>query len=114
VVAAKKFPEQAFHPVALHRFPQALGHHQPQPRPVRCRGSQGHSEMARIKPLAQGLGPKEVTAAAETLCLGKPGGPSGIGVRTVAEHRRLTSWRGSRAPHHSDCEAFTALGPTAL
>ncbi len=48
VMAAKKFPEQAFYPIALHRFPQALGHDQPQPGTFCSRGRQGHAEMARV------------------------------------------------------------------
>jgi hypothetical protein len=48
VVAAEKFPEQAFHPIPLHRLPQALGHNQPQPGASRGRGRQGHTEMARV------------------------------------------------------------------
>ena len=47
-MAAKKFPEQAFYPIPLHRFPQALGHDQPQPGTFRGRGRQGQAEMARV------------------------------------------------------------------
>jgi hypothetical protein len=47
-MAAEKFPEQAFHPIPLHRLPQALGHNQPQPGASRGRGRQGHTEMARV------------------------------------------------------------------
>ncbi len=48
VVAAKKFPEQAFHPIPLHRLPQAFGHNQPQPGASRGWGRQSHTEMARV------------------------------------------------------------------
>ena len=47
-VAAKKFPQQAFYPIPLHRLPQAFGHHQPQPWTCRGRRRQGHAEMARV------------------------------------------------------------------
>lgn len=47
-MTAKKFPEQAFYPIPLHRFPQALGHDQPQPGTFSGRGRQGHAEMARV------------------------------------------------------------------
>lgn len=47
-MAAKKLPEQAFHAIPLHRFPQALGYDQPQPGPFCGRGRQGHAEMARV------------------------------------------------------------------
>jgi hypothetical protein len=69
-VAAKKFPEQAFHAVALHRFAQAPGYHQSQPGMAFGHGSQNQAEMARMKPPALGLGPQEVSAMAEPLCLG--------------------------------------------
>ncbi len=47
-MATKKFPEQAFYPIPLHRIPQALGHDQPQPGTFCGRGRQGHAEMARV------------------------------------------------------------------
>jgi hypothetical protein len=64
-MTAEKFPEQTFHPIPLHSFAQALGHHQPQSGAGRGRGRQGHAEMTRIKPFTPGLGPKEVAAMAE-------------------------------------------------
>ena len=48
VVAAKKFPEQAFDPIPLHRISQAFGHDQPQPGTFCGRGRQGHAKMARV------------------------------------------------------------------
>jgi len=48
-MTAKKFPEQAFHSIPLHRLPQALGHDQTQPGAFGGgRGRQGHAEMARV------------------------------------------------------------------
>ncbi len=89
LVAAKKFPEQALDAIALHRFSQAPGHHQPQPGMAFGHGSQDHAEMARVEPLALGLRPQKVLAMAEPLRLGETGGPSGVGFRTGAEHRQL-------------------------
>jgi hypothetical protein len=66
LVAAKKLPEQALDPVALDRFSQAPGNHQPQPG------------MAFL-------------AMAEPRRLGETGGPFGIGFKTGAEHRQLAS-----------------------
>ena len=90
-MAAKKFPEHAFDAMSLDRFPQAPGYHQPQPGTGGGHGSQNQAEMARMEPLALGLGPKEVLAMAEPLGLGKTGGPSKVGFRTVAEHRQSIS-----------------------
>jgi hypothetical protein len=100
-VAAKKFPEQAFDAIALHRFPQAFGHHQSQTGTARLHGSQNQTKMARIEPLALGLGPEEVLAMAEPLCLGKTGGPSGVGFRTGTEHRQLISGMRLQGSHPS-------------
>lgn len=90
-VAAKKFPEQAFHAIARYRFPQAPGNHQSQPGTGGDQGSQDQAEMAGMEPFALGLSPQEVLAMAEPLRLIKTGGPSGVGVRTGAEHRQLFS-----------------------
>jgi hypothetical protein len=57
LVAAKKFPEQAFDAIALYRFPQAPGYHQSQPGPGGGHGSQDQTEMAGMEPLALGLRP---------------------------------------------------------
>jgi hypothetical protein len=88
-VAAKKFPEQAFDAIARYRFPQAPGNHQSQSGTGADHGSQDQAEMAGMEPFALGLGPQKVLAMAEPLRLSKTGGPSGVGVRTGAEHRRL-------------------------
>jgi len=48
LMAAKKLAEQAFHPIPLHRFSQALGYDQPQPGPPRNGRGQGHPEMTGV------------------------------------------------------------------
>jgi hypothetical protein len=87
-VAAKKFPEQAFDAIALHRLPQAPAHRQSQPGAACGRGRQDQSEMARVEPLALGLRPQELSALAEPICLGETGGPFKVGIRTGAKHRQ--------------------------
>ena len=91
MVAAKELPEQALDAIALDRFSQAPGDHQPQPGMAFGQGSQGHAKMARVEPLALGLRPEKVLAMAEPRRFGETGGPFGIGFRTGAEHRQLTS-----------------------
>ena len=87
LVAAKELPEQALDAIALDRFPQASGDHQPQPGMACGHGSQGHAKMARVEPLALGLRPEKVLAMAEPHRFGETGGPFGIWFRTGAEHR---------------------------
>jgi hypothetical protein len=91
LVAAKELSEQALDAIALDRFSQASGDHQPQPGMAFGHGSQGHAKMARVEPLALGLRPEKVLALAEPRRFGETGGPFGIGFRTGAEHRQLTS-----------------------
>lgn len=98
-VPAKEFPQEAFHSIPLHRFPEAPGDHQPQTGMACAHGGQDHAEMGRVQPLALGLGPKEILTMAEPRGLGKTGGPFGVGVRTGAEHRRRTAEMGVGVPH---------------
>lgn len=73
-MAAEEFSQQAFHPIASHRFTQTPGDHQSQPRGAGGRGSQDDPEMARMEPLTLGLSPKEIGATADPICLGETGG----------------------------------------
>ena len=91
LVAAKKLPEQALDAIALYRFSQAPGNHQPQPGMAFGHGSQGHAEMAGVEPLTLGLRPQKFLAMAEPRRLGETGGPFGVGFWTGAEHRQLAS-----------------------
>jgi hypothetical protein len=87
-VAAKKLPEQALDAIALDRFSQAPGSHQPQPGLGFGHGSQGHAKMARVEPLTLGLRPQKFLAMAEPRRLGETGGSFGVGFWTGAEHRQ--------------------------
>ena len=78
-MAAKKFPEHALDAVALDRFSQAPGNHQPQPGMAFGHGSQDHAEMARVKPLALGLRPQKFVAMASRTALVKRAVPLGLG-----------------------------------
>ena len=91
LVTAKKFPEQAFDAIAPGRFPQAPAYHQSLPRSGGGRRSQNHTELAGMEPHALGLRPQKVLTMAEPLRLTKTSGPSKVGVRTGAEHRRWVS-----------------------
>jgi hypothetical protein len=91
LVAPKKLPEQALDAVALDRFSQAPGNHQPQPGVAFGHGSQNHAKMARVEPLSLGLRPQKILAMAEPRRLGETGGPLRIGFKTGAEHRQLAS-----------------------
>jgi hypothetical protein len=56
-MAPEEFSEQAFDPIATHRFPQTAGHHQSQPGAADGGGGQNDPEVARVQPFAQGLRP---------------------------------------------------------
>ena len=91
MVAAKKLPEHTLDAVALDRFSQAPGGHQPQPGMAFGHRRQDHAEMARVEPLALGLRPQEVLAMAEPHRLGETGGPFKVGFMTGAGHRQSAS-----------------------
>ena len=72
-MAAEKFSQQPFDPIAPDGLSQSFGDHQAQAGMSLVIGSQGDAEMARVEPAALGLRPEEITAAAEPLRLGKAG-----------------------------------------
>ena len=79
LVAAKKFPQQAFHPVAPHRFSQAPGHRQPQAGRAGGPWPHNDAEVGRVEPPALGLGPEEIGPSADPIRFGKTGSPFGGG-----------------------------------
>ena len=77
-MAPEKFPEQASHPVAPHRFAEPFRHHQPQPRPFPGAWGQSDAEMPGIKPSSLGPGPEKFAPVQKAIRLGETGGPGGI------------------------------------
>jgi hypothetical protein len=81
LVAAKEFPQQAFHPVAPHRASQAPGHRQPQAGRAGGPWPQNDAEVERVEPPALGLGPEKIGPSADAVRFGETGSPfSGGGV----------------------------------
>lgn len=101
-MAAEKFPEQAFHPVATHRLAQALGDHQPQSWMIRRTRGQAEAEVGRMQPFAPGLGRKKIPPPAEAIRLGEAGlafsGRGGAGGSRLTGLTRGVAQRSSLDP----------------